>query len=57
MKKYTFNELLEIMFDNGANCADVALGRMMDDIEEETGKWPRWDQVAPDWVVKICLGC
>jgi hypothetical protein len=53
-KKYTFNELLIEMENRGCNCADVALGRMMDGIEEDTGRWPDWGDIAPDWVVKAC---
>ena len=45
----TFQELVELMYDRGCNLADVAIGRMMDMIEEETGIWPDWDEIAPDW--------
>lgn len=53
---YTFSELLEIMEANGSNLADIALGRMMDEIEYETGEFPAWYDIAPDWVVCNCLG-
>lgn len=53
---YTFHELLEIMEANGNNLADIALGRMMDEIEDETGEFPAWYDIAPDWVVRNCLG-
>lgn len=55
-KRYTFSELVKIMESHGANLAEVAIGRMMDIIEEETGTWPNWSDEAPEWVVSNCLG-
>lgn len=55
-KKYTFSELVDIMERHGANMADIAIGHMMDAIEEETGTWPSWSDEAPDWVVNNCIG-
>ena len=55
-KKYTYDNLVEIMEKNGCNLAEVAIGRMMDIIEEQTGNWPSWSDIAPEWVVKNCLG-
>ena len=52
----TYNELLEKMENLGYNCAECALGRMMDIVEEETGEFPEWDDKAPDWIIKNCLG-
>ncbi len=49
----TYQELVEAMQKRGANLADVAIGRMMDMVEEETGVWPNWDDPAPDWVLEI----
>ena len=56
MKKYTFSQLEAIARERGANLADVAIGRMMDIIEEETGRWPNWSDVAPEWVVRQMIG-
>jgi len=56
MKKYTFHELVDIAMERGANCADLAIGRMMDEIEEETGHWPGWNEEAPEWVVRLTIG-
>lgn len=50
----TFDELVRRMKKNGANLADVAIGRMMDIIEEETGTFPNWDDDAPQWVLDNC---
>ncbi|MBQ6673949.1 MAG: hypothetical protein IJM77_04960 [Spirochaetia bacterium] len=47
----TFHELVKALYARGCNLADVAVGRMMDEIEEETGIWPDWDETAPDWVL------
>ena len=52
--KITYNQLLEDMYNRGANCADIALGRMMDMVEDETGEWPSWDDAAPQWVIDNC---
>ena len=38
----TFHELVKTLYDRGCNLADVAVGRMMDEIEAETGIWPDW---------------
>lgn len=51
----TFNEIVKHMEAKGNNLAEVAIGRMMDIIEEETGIFPDWNDVAPEWVVKNCL--
>lgn len=53
---YTFNELLEWATEHGQNLAHLAIGRMMDEIEEETGEFPSWDYVAPSWVVDNIKG-
>lgn len=55
-KTYTFSELVEIAESRGANLAEVAIGRMMDIIEKETGTWPNWSDEAPEWVVSNSLG-
>lgn len=56
MKTMTYSELETRMRKNGCNLADVAIGRMMEMVEEETGLYPNWGDVAPDWVVKNCIG-
>lgn len=52
----TYIELLLNAYAQGQNCADVALGRMMDSVEEETGQFPDWDDEAPDWIIKLMIG-
>lgn len=52
----TYSELLEMATSCGANLADVALGRMMDIVEEECGEFPSWDDTAPEWIVKEMIG-
>ena len=52
--KMTFDELLNFLYDRGDNLADVALGRMMDSVEEETGHWPSWTDEVPEWILEIC---
>ena len=54
--KYTFRQLVDRMERMGNNLADVAVGRMMEIIEEQTGDYPSWGDIAPDWVVRNCLG-
>jgi len=48
----TYKEILKKAERNGMNLAEVALGRMMDIVEEETGEWPKWNDEAPEWVHK-----
>lgn len=54
-KAYTYDQLVNLMRENGSNLADVAIGRMMIIVEEETGVFPDWSDIAPDWVVNNCL--
>lgn len=56
MKSYTYTALVSILERQGANLAEVAVGRMMDIVAEETGRWPSWGDTAPEWVVRNCLG-
>lgn len=53
-KDYTYNELCIIMENRGCDLAEIALGQMMDIVGEETGDWPSWSDLAPEWVVKNC---
>ena len=55
-RDYTFQQLLDYMFDRGNNLADVAIGRMMSMVEEDTGNFPEWSDIAPAWVVNNCIG-
>ncbi len=55
-ERYTYRQLVDRMERNGNNLADVAVGRMMEMVEEETGIFPNWSDVAPEWVVKNCIG-
>ena len=55
-EKYTYQQLVDRMESKGNNLADVAVGRMMDIVEEQTGTYPDWNDVAPEWVVKNCIG-
>ena len=50
----TYSELLDLMFSKGCNLADVALGSMMDIVEEETGVFPSWSDPVPDWILENC---
>lgn len=52
----TFTQLLKKAKALGMNLAETAIGRMMDIIEEETGRFPDWDDKAPEWVIKNVLG-
>ena len=52
----TYSQVLEAAFKNGDNLADIALGRMMDTVEAETGKWPEWNDQAPEWIIKNMIG-
>ena len=54
--RYTYGELCDMAYDVGNNCAAVAIGRMMDMVEEDTGEFPSWDDEAPEWVVKEVVG-
>ncbi len=48
----TYSKLLSKAENDGMNCAETALGRMMDIVEEETGKWPNWNDEVPEWILK-----
>lgn len=51
----TYEQLIELMESRGCNLAEVAIGRMMDIVEEETGRFPDFDETAPEWVINNCL--
>lgn len=44
--KMTYSELGEAL-NEYALCS---LYRMMDEVEEETGKWPDWAEEVPEWI-------
>lgn len=47
----TYQELLNWAEERGYNLAYLSLGRMMDEVERETGEFPSWTHTAPQWVV------
>ena len=49
-------QLLHTAESHGMNLAEMAIERIMDIAEDETGKWPDWTDPAPDWIVKKVLG-
>ena len=53
IRHLTWTELLENLENAGANLAVYALGDIMDDIEEETGRWPNWDDLVPQSVLSM----
>lgn len=53
---FTWRQLEEKLRKAGNNQADVAIGRMMDIVEEETGEWPDYGDIAPAWAVRNVLG-
>jgi len=42
----TWNDLAED-FESRGYLVETTLGRWMDEIEEETGRWPSWDDPVP----------
>lgn len=50
----TYQQLLECLEQKGVNLAEIAIGRMMDIVEEQTGVYPNWNDEAPEWVVNNC---
>lgn len=50
----TYAELVGVMVGKGCNLAPFAIGRMMDMVEEETGEFPNWSDLVPDWVLESC---
>lgn len=46
----TYSELVQIAESAGGNLAELAILRMMDDVGEMCGRYPDWDDEAPDWV-------
>ena len=52
----TYRDCVNELHRQGANLADVAIGRMMDMVEEETGVFPDWGDDAPDWIVERVKG-
>lgn len=50
----TYAKLVRTMENSGNNLAEVAIGRMMVIVEEETGRFPEWNEEAPAWVHRQC---
>ena len=48
----TYSKLLDWAYSKGMNLADVALGSMMDIVEEQTGNWPKWTDKVPEWILE-----
>lgn len=53
MKKYTYQQLLDIIEKKGRYSQCVPLVEIMLRIEHETGKVQGWGDTAPDWVAKL----
>ena len=55
MKQYTFEQIDDAINRTGNYTSRLlrtqALGIMMDEIAEETGSYPKWEDVAPEWVI------
>lgn len=54
--KYTYRDLIVKLEMNGCTLADMIISRMMVIVEEETGKFPDYGELAPDWFVEQCIG-
>lgn len=50
----TYRELAHALNESGYTMADAAIDLMKGLIEEETGIWPDWDEIAPKWVILSC---
>lgn len=46
----TYSELVQIAKSAGGNLAELAIMRMMDDVGEMCGRYPDWDDEAPEWI-------
>ena len=47
-----WQEIAEALEASGVNLGWLALGRMMDQAEEDSGRWPDWEDQAPAWVLR-----
>lgn len=55
MKNYTYEEILYILEERGC-IVETTIERMMIIVEEQTGTAPNWNDNAPEWIIKKCLG-
>ena len=53
MKRYTYQEILYILEERGL-LVETTLARFMDQVEEDTGVYPDWNDYAPDWIINFC---
>lgn len=55
---YTWDSLLTTAIKRGSKFerAQDAIGRMMDQVEEDTGTWPNWSDIAPQWAAEAVYG-
>ncbi|MBQ3405671.1 MAG: hypothetical protein IJH11_00295 [Lachnospiraceae bacterium] len=47
----TFAEVEDRALANSMNLAQSTVMSMMDIIQEQTGRWPEWNEQAPKWVL------
>ena len=47
----TYREIAAALWETGDTLADTRVAGLMDSVEEETGLFPDWDEVPPDWLL------
>lgn len=54
-EKFTYEKLVDYLIKKGNNLAEIAIGDMMEIVENETGTFPNWNDIVPDWILKNCF--
>lgn len=54
--RYTYRDLITRLEMNGCWLAEMVVGQMMRIVEEETGKFPDYGDIVPDWILNQCIG-
>ena len=47
----TYREIAAFLSTDGDIFGDMRIEAIMDTVEEETGIYPDWDEIPPDWLL------
>ena len=47
----TYREIAALLSEDGDIFGDMRIEAIMDTVEEETGIYPDWDEIPPDWLL------
>ena len=49
----TYHEIAVALWEAGDALADLRISALMQSVEDDTGIFPDWDEVPPDWMLAM----